>query len=210
MAWSGKCSVPGNKRSRKPANRMNYPPPSWLWLMKALLAAALCWGTCPGQDAPQKPKPPAQKSMPVAKLLNYRATAKKIQELSKLPVKGCTSSHLTLKGLVRLANDHLQKAGRIERVIIEDPALDVDVEKDLKANFFSPLYQSKEPLDREDLVSQINSGSLAGLLMNLPALCGVGLGCFEDSFLVTMSWTQDLSAVGFNNAYELRAMKARP
>lgn len=199
-----------SSRHRKAQMKMRrLPLSSGLWLVRTSLAVAVCCGHCSGAEKDAKDQPSAQSARPREKLLSYEAISNKIKSLSTLPIKGCTSGDLTLQGLARLLNAHLEKAGRIERVIV-DPGLDVDVAELLKADSFSPLYRNKGMLDKEDLVKQINSGSLGDLLMNMPGLCNMGMEWYEDRFRVGSDWTQDTSAVGFRNWYKIKAVKATP
>lgn len=182
----------------------------WLLTGKIMVAATLCCGSCAGEEAQSKAPRAAGERVLSDKLLSRDKIDARLQEFSRIPVKGCTSSDLTLKGLTRLLNQHLQKAGRIERVIIVDPKLDADVGKELTSNFLSPLYGNTEGLDKEDLARQINSKSVADLLFHMPFMCNVGIAWYEDWFRVGSDWTQDLSGTGRGYGYSLRPMKPGP
>jgi hypothetical protein len=143
-------------------------------------------------------------------LLSKDRSREKMESLSRIKVHGCRSSDLHLAGLVAVLSRSLQEAGRSERVILDkrriagvdlDVDVDVDVERSLKKDFFSPLFQSQGELDKEDLVRQINSGSVCDLLMNLQGLCGVTIGWFSYGFEINNGEPPEL---GFKNWYQLR------
>lgn len=175
-------------------------------LVRTLLSLAVCALSFLGQASNGKDAGPA------GSLLGWEAVKQKIDIVSKIQVTGCTAGDLTINGLARLANKHLEKAGRSERVFLE-AAEDMTVEETLKTNFFSPLYESKDSLDKEDLVKQINAGSLNDLLMNLPRLLNLSMRWFEGGFVCTDS-SPSIDPVLMHkytpNLYEIRAVKVRP
>lgn len=199
----------------------SLPHPCLRLVSLLLMAAAACGSHCPGQTS-EAPPPPAKikvkiktqaqapASGPAKRLLRWDEVEKKIQALSQVPVTGCTPGDLTINGLARLANTHLEKAGRSERVLLE-AEVDMDVETLLKANFFSPLYQSKDSLDKADLVSQINAGSLNDLLMSLPMVLNLSMRWFEDAYVCTGA-TPSVDPVLIHRhtpkAYQIRGLKA--
>lgn len=198
--------------------RMNHSSlPSWSHLAAMLLAGALCHGACLGQQDDGKGGPPAaakpapfqkwpavRTGPPFEKHLPYATVKARLKALSQIRVRDCTTADLTLRGLARVLNAHLEKAGMPERVLL-DATQNADVETEMKDPIFG-VVGAQESLDKEHLVKQINSGSVADLLMHLPRLCGTGMEWHADGIRITESaW--EASNVGYEPWYDVRAAK---
>lgn len=186
----------------------------------ALVAALLCCGICQGRESDVKEQPaatkpgfsqkflPAQNCPPPDQRLSFEAMAERVKVMSGIRVRGCTAADLTLKGLARVINEHLAKGGLPERMLLA-AGQDTDVEDEVKTHFFGPIYQRPEPMDKEHLVKQINSGSVADLLMHLPWLCGTGMDWYNDGIRITESHL-DVTKLGYSRWYDVRVVQTRP